>query len=255
MKIQMIGLGIVGTAQAYLSQKLGHEVVGYDIQVKTNEYCKVNDDYIDDADITFICTPEAVVEDIVEKLVKIEHRGIIVIKSTVPIRTTEQLSKKFNVHICHNPEFLRERHYLHDVINPNMIVIGQCCEYHGSVLESFYQHMGKPIIRVDTNTSELSKLSLNSYLSTLITFWNQIDQLCCKLGIDTMVVADMIKHDPRVSCYGRDFFGVPYGGRCLPKDIKHIIDGFRSHGLDPKLFEERENFNQWLSRKLESGKR
>lgn len=251
----MIGLGIVGTAQAYLSRKLGHEVVGYDIKVKTNEYCKVNDDYINDANITFICTPEDVVEEIVHKLVKIDHKGIIVVKSTVPIGTTGQLSKKFNVHICHNPEFLRERYYLRDVMNPNMIVIGQCCEYHGSMLESFYMSMNKPMVRVDTNTSELSKLSLNSYLSTLITFWNQIDELCHKVGIDTMTVADIIKHDPRVSYYGRDFFGIPYGGRCLPKDIRHIIECFRSHGLDPKLFIERENFNEQLLRKLESEKK
>ena len=63
-KIQIIGLGVVGTAQAYLAQKLGHEVFGYDIVAKESPYCEVVDDYIVDADITFICTNESTVEDV-----------------------------------------------------------------------------------------------------------------------------------------------------------------------------------------------
>lgn len=248
MKIQIIGLGIVGTAQAYLSQTFHkYEIFGYDINIHNHPYCKVNNE-ITDADITFICTPEDVVEDVVKSLYDIGHKGLIVIKSTTPIGTIQYLSERFKIHICHNPEFLREETYLSDVKNPDAIIIGQCCEEHGNLLEQFYKPIKKPIIKVDIATSELIKLATNAYLSTLITFWNEIDELCNKLNIDTKRVSNIIAHDPRISNYGCDFFGQPYGGKCLPKDISHLITAFHIHGLNPKLFEACENFNKHLEK-------
>ena len=64
MKIQIIGLGVVGSAQAYLASRLGHDVVGFDVAVTRSPYCEVVPDYVVDADITFICTPERVVEEV-----------------------------------------------------------------------------------------------------------------------------------------------------------------------------------------------
>ena len=249
MKIQIIGLGIVGTAQACLSQKLGHDVVGYDIRPVKNSYCRVNENMVDDVDITFICANESATEDIVGHLVDIEHRGIIAIKSTVPVGATQQLSRRFGIHICHNPEFLREKYYLEDIYNPNMIIIGGCCPEHNNILKEFYQPLQKPIIIVDPTTSELSKLALNGHLSVLITFWNEINELCCKLNIDIRDISNIVAHDPRISSYGTDFFGSPYGGKCLPKDIIHLIETFHSHDINPKFFESCENFNKSLIKK------
>lgn len=249
MKVQIVGLGIVGTAQAYLSKKLGHDVTGYDLKVKSHPYCDVNDG-VRYADITFICTPETVAEDVVRSLVDIGHKGVIVIKSTTSVRTTERISKKFGVHICHNPEFLREQYYLEEIIDPNATVIGECCQEHGDLLESFYRPIGKPIVRVGTITSELVKLTTNAYLSTLITFWNEINELCQKLNLDPKTVSDIISRDPRISVYGHKFFGEPYGGKCLPKDTRHLISNFRSCELNPKLFEACETFNEELKKKL-----
>lgn len=144
--MQIIGLGIVGTAQAYLFQQLNiRDVVGYDIKINNHSYCKTNNCIIGDVDITFICTPEDVVEDVIRSLVEIDHKGIIVIRSTVPIGTIKYLSEKFDVHICHNPEFLKEEAYLDDIMNPNMIVIGECCQKHGDMLEELYKPINKPI--------------------------------------------------------------------------------------------------------------
>lgn len=249
MKIQIIGLGIVGTAQAYLSKNLGHHVVGYDVRPISHPYCEINDCYDRDVDITFICTPESVVEDVVSNLVDIGYKETISVRSTMPIGTTKELSNRFNVHICHNPEFLKEETYLEDIMNPNMIIIGECCKKHGDILEEFYMPIDKPIIRVDVTTSELIKLTNNTYLSTLITFWNEIDELCDKLNINTKDISNIISNDPRISSYGHDFFGTPYGGKCLPKDVEHLIAGFRSQGLNPKLFEACESFNDYLKKK------
>ncbi len=249
MKIQIIGLGIVGTAHARLCQKLKHDVSGYDIVLNNHQYCDVKDHITGDSDITFICTPESAVEDVIYDLKNIEYKGMIVIRSTIPIGTAKYLSDKFGIHICHNPEFLRDKYYLEDIENPSVIVIGQCCQKHGEILESFYRPIDKPIVRVDTITSELVKLVINAHLSTLITFWNEIDELCDKLNLDTEEIAKTVRHDPRISNYGCKFFGESYGGKCLPKDIGHLIDGFQNHGLNPKLFEACEKFNEDLKKR------
>lgn len=251
MRIQIIGLGIVGTAQAYLSKGLGHDVIGYDVVPVSNPYCTVIDSYSKDADITFVCTPEDVLEEVIQNLVNIKYKGIVAIRSTAPIGTTKDLSDKFNMHVCHNPEFLKEETYLEDIINPNIIIIGQCCKIHGDVLEEFYGPMNRPIVRVGATTSELIKLTNNAYLSMLITFWNEIDELCDKLDIDTKNLSDIVSQDSRVSNYGKDFFGIPYGGKCLPKDIDHLITGFRTQKLNPKLFEACQNYNNKLIKKLD----
>lgn len=240
MKIQIIGLGIVGTAQAYLSQKLGHEVIGYDIALSEHPHCKVTE--IQEADITFICTPEGVVEDVVRKLQN--KKSLVVIKSTVPIGATKILAEKYDMHLCHNPEFLREKYLLEDVMNPSRVVIGKCCEEHGNILQRFYEPLEKEIFVTDPTTSETVKLVSNSYLATLITFWNEINELATSLRLSTKDIANIVKHDSRISEYGTTFFGEPYDGKCLPKDMKQIIQVFRDKQLNPKLFEACEEINK-----------
>ena len=251
MKIQIIGLGTVGTAQASLSQKFGHETVGYDPKYESHPYCKTNNGLIIDADITFICTPEFVVPDVVEHLMEIGYKGLIVIKSTVPSGTTKTMSKKFNAHICHNPEFLREKTNLEDVINPSRTVIGECCSEHGEMLKKFYEPLDRPIYVTDPDTSEIIKLVSNSFRAVTITFWNEIAILCNKKSVDVNEVSGMCDSAKLIGeweggNWGTRYFLQPYDGKCLPKDIRHLRDAFHSVDENPKLFDACEEFNNKL---------
>ena len=184
MNIQIVGLGAVGTAQAFLAKELGHNVVGYDPQYDSHPHCKVNDSLVGNVDITFLCAPESEAPRIIENLVKIDHGGLIVIKSTVPVGTTKEMAKKLNIHICHNPEFLREKTAIEDVMNPSRVVIGECCPEHGNILRKFYEPLNKYTYTTDSTTSEVIKLVSNSFRAVTITFWNEIAILCSKKGID-----------------------------------------------------------------------
>ncbi|OGO20810.1 MAG: hypothetical protein A2144_03395 [Chloroflexi bacterium RBG_16_50_9] len=170
-----------------------------------------------------------------------------VIKSTVPPGTTQALMQKHGVHICHNPEFLREETAFDDVINQPFVVVGECCQEHGDLLSDLYAPLGRPIIRVKPRISELAKIVLNNYLATLITFWNQVDKLCSALEVDTRDIADVVKNDTRVSEYGTAFFGQPYGGKCLPKDLNQTLNICRSLDVDAGIFEAIKQFNTELS--------
>ena len=246
MKIQIIGVGIIGEAQAYLASQLGHEVLGFDLAKSTSQYARMVKQLEKDVDITFICTPESAVEEVVRDLVSQNVKGLYVIRSSVPPMTTQRLMEKYGVHLCHNPEFLRVKTAFDDIIHPNFVLIGQCCPEHGDILKKFYLSTEHPVLITQPTISETVKITLNSYLATLIAFWNEIDELTSSLGIDSKEVARIARFDPRVSSYGTEFFGVAFGGTCLPKDIKQLIQAFLQGGVSPQLLEAVRDSNNEL---------
>lgn len=240
MHIQIIGFGVVGKAQAHLIKVLGHDVSIYDPYIFPESRLNRN------ADISFICTHEKDVEDALKRLVEEGVLGLYVIKSTVPVGTTMNLMKRYGVHVCHNPEFLREKYAYEDVLNPSRIIIGKCCDNHASLLTQLYSPLKKPIFITDPTTSELAKLVSNAYLATLITFWNEVNELTSKLNINIRDLAEMVCADPRMSKYGTEKFGEPFSGKCLPKDLVHFIEAFRQNGLNPTVLEAIKRFNENL---------
>jgi UDPglucose 6-dehydrogenase len=243
MRMNVIGYGTVGKAQTFLLQKLKHEVFIFDPHlfpaVKRPEK---------NVDLTFICTPEHAVDEALQNLIREQVDGLYVVKSTVSVGTTEELMKKYGVHIAHNPEFLRENYANEDVVNPDRIIIGQCCKEHAEKLVSLYAPMNKPIFVTDPTTSEAAKLLSNSHLAMLITFWNEANELAEKLGLNINEVAELVRADHRVSAYGTSKFGHPFGGKCLPSNLNQLIDAFQSEGLNPLLFEAIKKYNLRLQK-------
>lgn len=246
MIIQVVGCGVVGSAQAFLMKKIGHIVHTYDPP-------KGMLDLNPSADIAFICVMEDVVEQSIQEIVEKGFRGLLVIKSTVPVGTTRRLMEKFRRHICHNPEFLREKYAFQDVLNPGRIVIGECCREHGNLLEEAYEpfKQSTPFYRTDPTTSELIKLVTNSLRAINISFWNELYELCQRCGADINMVAEAADPGKVLGVweggrFGTRFFGVPYGGKCLPKDLRHLIEAFRQFGLNPVILEAAAAVNRKL---------
>lgn len=239
MRVLIVGYGAVGSAQAHLMKYLGHGVTVYD------PYKGFND--IDDAaDVVFICVNEDAIDDAVRTLVSHGVKGLLVIKSTVPVGFTRQLMNKYGRHICHNPEFIRQHSALTDVLNPDRIVIGKCCDVHANLLKSIYEPLRRPIFIMSPEASELVKLASNAYLSMLISFWNEIYMLARKLGLDVREVADAVCADHRMSRYGTSKFGEPFGGRCLPKDLDMLIGVFQQNQLQPVLLHAVKKVNEMI---------
>ena len=256
LRVQVVGLGVVGTAQAYLMSRLGHEVLGHDVDPRAYDKARevvsnlIQADELErDVDVTFICTPEGEVERVVQQLIENKVKGIYVIRSTVPVGTTVRLMRKYNVPLSHNPEFLREKYALYDVMNPSRIVIGECCKEHGDLLEQLYRPLNRPIYRTDPTTSEIIKLTSNALRALMISFWNSVYLLSQRAGADIKMVAEAA--DPAKVIgeweggrWGTKFFGKPYGGKCLPKDTRHLINAMKEYGVDPAILEATEKINE-----------
>lgn len=229
--ISVIGYkGVVGGATYQLFKNLGHDVIGAD-----------KGDAIPISDIYFICVPEGNVEEVTELL----PCGLIVIRSSVPPLTTERLSREYHRHICHNPEFLHAAVALIDAHNPDSVVIGECCPEHGKIIEDIYKPLCCPIVRTEPRISEMVKLARNNYGTCIISFWNEIEAICQKAGINGHKVGMIASLDPIICAKGSRLHK-SYGGACLPKDIKQMIKFAREVGVEPKLLEVVEAINNVL---------
>ena len=130
MKIGIIGLGAVGKANQFGFEKIGHQVLRHDIKLNT----KIQD--VLEAKVIFICVPTpskhngscdtSIVEDVINKLTKLNFKGAICIRSSTEPGFTDKIIKKYkNKKICFVPEFLRERCAKKDfVYNHNLLAVG-----------------------------------------------------------------------------------------------------------------------------------
>jgi UDPglucose 6-dehydrogenase len=188
-------------------------------------------------------------------LEKTEKNPIIIIKSTVVPGTAQRLAdilektsgkkdgKDFAV--FSNPEFLREGVAVDDTINPHIIVLGGNDNKFMNKLKEFYSEFqpNVQIIKTNSQTAEIIKYANNSFLATKISFINQIASICEAIpGANIEEVSMAIGLDPRI---GTQFLnaGPGYGGSCLPKDVKAIINFSSKIGVNSTLLDAVEEVN------------
>jgi len=171
-----------------------------------------------DADLTAVW---AVVDELPEG---VSDRPIVVMKSTVPVGTGERVRERLDargltaVGYVSNPEFLAEGSALADFTSPDRIVVGAFEPEDGDRVVELYRGIDTEIVRADVPSAELVKLAANAFLSTRISFINEIANVCELVGADVVDVAHGVGLDHRL---GPHFLraGLGFGGSCFPKDV------------------------------------
>jgi len=245
--IGVVGNGFVGNAVAKgFQDKL--EVRVYDINknISTHSYMDVlMSDYI------FVCLPTpmvsieggkcnlSILEDFFDDIPSTID-GTFVIKSTVPIGTTNRFAKKYpHLKIIHNPEFLTAANAEHDFINSDRHVIGGNERItHG--LEKLYEHCFSdiPVYTMKSNESEAVKYFANCFLASKVMIFNEMKILCDNIpNVDYSKIIEAVIEDSRI---GSSHTSVPgpdgeygFGGTCFPKDINALIHTMEENGIDP----------------------
>jgi len=185
------------------------------------------------------------------------NKPIIFIKSTVIPGTIQDViipileknsGKKNNsgFGIISNPEFLQESNAIHDTKFPHAIILGGENTIFMKKAERFFSKMysNVPIIKTNYQSAEMIKYANNSFLATKITFINQLSNICQNIpGSNIDDIARGIGLDPRI---GKLFLnaGPGYGGSCLPKDMKALINFSESIGITPTLLNAVEKTNR-----------
>jgi UDPglucose 6-dehydrogenase len=177
---------------------------------------------------------------------------VVVTKSTVPVGTAARVRAVINehsswpVHVCSNPEFLKEGAAVDDFMKPDRVVVGVDSEFARRALEELYApfvRTGNPIIFMDVPSAEITKYAANAMLATRISFMNMVARLCDAVGADVGLVRNGIGSDERI---GSSFLfaGCGYGGSCFPKDVKALVRTLNDFGIDAGLLESVERVNE-----------
>jgi UDPglucose 6-dehydrogenase len=174
--------------------------------------------YSGDADLSAVWT---VVGEIPEG---VTGRQLLVMKSTVPVGTGERVRTRLdargleNVGYVSNPEFTAEGTAVRDFMQPDRVVVGAFDPDDAQCVVDLHQGLETEILRMDVASAELVKLASNAFLSTRISFINEIANVCELVGADVVEVARGVGLDHRL---GPHFFraGIGFGGSCFPKDV------------------------------------
>ncbi len=283
-KIVVVGAGYVGLANAFL-MGISNKITLIDLDEKKinmlkdgkspindkyiNDYIsKVNVDYTidekdayEDADIVFVavntnyneetnCFELGSLNKAIESISNHVNDGTtIVIKSTVPVNYTSEVSKKYNkLKFIFSPEFLREGFALYDNLHPDRIIIGSDNEDSNinsvvSLLSANVLKEDVPIIHTSTKEAEVIKLFANTYLAMRVAFVNELDTYCQKQNIASESILKGIGTDKRIGMqYFNPSFG--YGGYCLPKDTKQLKNEFVKNDVPENLISSIVDSNQ-----------
>jgi len=215
------------------------------------------------SDVSLICvgTPSAengsldlkyvkrVCQGIGRVIAKKDYYHVVVVRSTMlPGSTTGRIipileqaagrkaGRDFGV--CCNPEFLREGSAVDDFYHPSFTLIGEYDRQGAKIAAALYKDLDAPLCIVPLDAAEMVKYANNAFHALKVTFANEIGNICKKLGIDSHQVMDIFCLDEKLNLspyYLKP--GYAFGGSCLPKDLRALLNLSRHLDLDLPILE------------------
>ena len=252
--IGIIGQGFVGSAiREGLSSS--YSIATYDLD-ESKRNCASVSELVKKAGIIFLCLPTPMEKSgkchlgILESVIKQVDTAcnesdlcdrICVIKSTIPPGSTKELQSLCrSITLVFSPEFLTEANSYDDFKNQSRIIIGGPRPASSKVKTMFRKAFPTiPIVKTSTDHAEMVKYFINCFLSTKVSFANEMYQVCTAAGIDYDKVTEYASYDNRL---GKSHFSVPgpdgslgFGGHCFPKDLSAMIKFAGDLGCDTTM--------------------
>ena len=252
--VGIVGNGTVGQATALLQ---GEEISVsiYDILPEKCVPEGTTLEQIAACDWVFVCLPTPIgfhgschtdfVKEVIASLREYNTQAHLVVRSTVP----PGACRSFGVH--HMPEFLREDHWESDFRDQNNWVVGvndhlpSAQAFKKALQELFTRAKDSGVVKHDqlsfvkVEESELVKYARNAFLCTKVSFFNEMEGFCNRLGLDFESVRKNVCCDSRI---GDSHSYVPgpdgergFAGKCLMKDLSGLCLSMESYGVAPVM--------------------
>src|SRR4029077_4940266 len=156
--------------------------------------------------------------------------------------------------LCYSPEFIALGSVIRDFLNPDMLLIGESDKRAGDLLQSLYAQVceNKPsVARMSFVNAEITKLAVNTYVTTKISYANLLARICERLaGANVDVITAALGLDTRI---GAKYLkgALRYGGPCFPRDNLALAQLAQQLGVPPDLAQTVDRFNRlqvpWLA--------
>lgn len=238
MKIGIVGLGHVGTAM----HNLFKDAVIYD---KYKNIGSMNE--INKCDAAFVCVPTPMKEDgscdttAVDEVLNWCECKVIILRSTVRVGYTREMTEKLHKMIVFQPEYYGETvaHPFADLSERTWLSFGGTQEAIDLAIDAYKTVINSNvrIYQAPSDEVELAKYMENAFLATKVIFINEMYDICEKLGLNYNQVREIWTADPRIGTSHtfiyKDKRG--YDGSCLPKDISELHTLEKENDLDDTL--------------------
>ena len=149
--------------------------------------------------------------------------------------------------VCYNPEFIALGNVINGLLEPDLVLIGESDPESGAALEQLYKKYNRNsprIARMSIASAELTKISVNSFITMKISFTNQLRMIAEKLPkADIHAILEAIGSDSRI---GQKYLraGLSFGGPCFPRDNRLLAYSARQAGVEAPLAKAADRVNQ-----------
>ena len=237
MKIGVVGNGFVGHAMTLLRPHV--EVLVWDLIPEKRDPKTLNiETFVEESEIIFVAVPTPmnsdgsanlnIVRSVCEEIQEIDDTKYIVLRSTIPPGTSDELDVAFM------PEFLTEKNWKEDFKNCDQWILGSTdvflYEKMKRMFELAYNNgsgsvVNKDVIQCKPSEAEMIKYLKNVFLSVKVGFFNELESICSELDIDYENVRCIATQDKRIGT-GHTKVGHDghrgFGGTCFPKDTNAL---------------------------------
>ena len=279
-KISVIGVGRIGLGIALNFESQGHEVIGYDIDDKyvqlLNKKCilssepkivkmlKQSKNFIASTDILKAIDCDYIfimvrteskengeynheqVETVFKNLIKnkVNNKTVVLCSNVSPgfCNSWTKKLKSSGYLLSFNPEWVAQGTIIKNLQNPDVVVIGEYNKTEGKKIENLL-NVNCEVHRMDPTSAELTKVGLNCFLTTKISYANSLGDLALKMGANPNKILNAIGKDSRI---GNKYFsyGHSYGGPCFPRDNRALIYTSEKYGEKALLQKASDEINK-----------
>lgn len=205
----------------------------------------------DESDVEFV------LGNLRSALAHLQNGALVLISAQLPVGTCAQLEKEFpQFAFAYSPENLRLGKAIDSFEKADRVIVGVRDETKRPLLEKLFAPFTSQILFMRTESAEMVKHALNSFLALSITFINEVARLCEQVGADAKEVSAGLKSEPRIGPKAYLGPGGPFAGGTLARDVVTLTKLAKTKGetisVIPAIKESNDLHRGWALRRLQS---